>query len=62
MLFSYKIFEWQLSGSDDETVKVWSLQSRECIHTLSAEGIVYDLRLCENRLVAGVTGASRLSH
>jgi len=57
---SVKVYgDYVLSGSDDETVKVWSLQTRECIHTFSAEGIVYDLRLCENRLVAGVTGNTR---
>jgi len=54
---SVKVYgDFVISGSDDETLKVWSLATRECLSTLQAEGLVYDLRLCENKLVAGVTG------
>jgi len=46
----------QLSGGDDQTIRVWELATLKCIHVFSLEGIVYDIRLCENKLVTGVTG------
>jgi len=45
-----------LSGSDDKTIRVWNLATLKCLYTFSVGGIVYDIRLCENKLVAGVTG------
>jgi len=46
-----------LSGGDDQTIRVWELATLKCIHVFSLEGIVYDIRLCENKLVTGVTGS-----
>ena len=47
----------QLSASEDKTIRVWSLDTQQSLFMIRPGGaIIYDFRLCENKLVAAVTG------
>ncbi len=45
-----------ISVSEDKTLKVWSIETGQCVHTLTMEAIVfcYSITATEDKLVASV--------
>lgn len=47
-----------LSGCEDKTVRIWDVKTGECVRVFETQGTTYDVRLCDDKLVAAVTNRS----